>query len=333
MTIRIALDVMGGDFAPVETIAGAVAAARQSPDLSVLLVGRPEVIQAELVRYATDGLALAIAPASEVIQFTERPALAVRQKPDASINVIHRLVRDGQADAALTLGHTGAALISAILTLGRLPGAERPAVILPSILGLNDATVMIDPGSNVDCQPEHLLQFAEMGVVYMRQVRGMAEPTVGLLSNGAEDNKGNAQTREALGLLRASGLRFVGNVEGHDLTYGTVNVVVVDGFAGNLVLKSLEGALERALALAAQELAALPAETQPDIQAALARLHARFDYATYGAVPILGVNGLSLIGHGRSRAPAVTNGLLNAAEAVEGGLVAALAEGLRNRQT
>ena len=176
MSIRIALDAMGGDFAPAETVAGAVAAARQSPDLSVLLVGQPTVVQAELARHASHGLALAIVPAGEVIQFTERPAMAVRQTPDASINVAHRLVRQGEADAALTLGHTGAALISAILTLGRLPGAERPAVILPSILGLNAATVMIDPGSNVDCQPEHLLHFAEMGVVYKNTFVNIDEP-------------------------------------------------------------------------------------------------------------------------------------------------------------
>jgi len=316
--MRIALDAMGGDFAPQETVAGAVQALYQRPDLRIVLVGRRSDLEAELVRHDTKGLALEIFDAPEVIAMDEAPAAAVRAKPEASIVVAMQLLRDGRVDALATVGHTGAALVAALTVLGRIPGIRRPTVGV-SVLGIQPRTFFWDAGTNVDCKPIHLLQFAVMGSIYVQRVVGIPNPRIGLLSNGAEDNKGDSLLQATFPLLASSGLNFVGNVEGFDLARGSVEVVICDGLVGNIVLKYTEGLANVMLDLVEQEIGAhLPAEVRRTVfDPAMARLRRRADYAEIGAMPLLGVEGVVVIGHGRSRAKAVASAIRQAHRAAE----------------
>lgn len=325
--IRIAVDAMGGDFAPQEVVKGAVQAARAST-VKLILVGPPEVIQAELAGHDVAGLDIEIEAANDVIRMDEQPAIALRQKPGASILVSTELVRDGTADASVTMGHTGAGMIASLWSLGRIEGIQRPAAAI-TYFGLHPNTLLLDLGLNVDCKPQYLLQFAVMGCAYMQRIRGIANPTVALLSNGAEDNKGNEVGREAFPLLKKSGLNFIGNIEGMDVAYGAANVIVADGFAGNVVLKLTEGLTDVLLDMLERDLReALPAGLFSEkALPVLGGVRQIMDYAEIGAAPVLGVNGVSVIGHGRSRAKAVVSAIQQARIAVERNLVAAIKEG------
>jgi phosphate acyltransferase len=312
--IKIALDAMGGDHAPREIIEGAICAAREL-SVEIILVGSRAAIERE-----SGARAFEIVDTPEVIHFTEQPASALKDKPRASIKLICELVRAKQADAAVTMGHTGAAMVAAILTFGKIPGVYRPAIPVP-YLGLRPDTIIVDAGANVDCKPEYLVQFAVMGSTYLERVRGLKNPTVALLTNGREDNKGNELTRAAFAQLKIDGLNFIGNVEGYDLPRGTVNVVVCDGMWGNIALKVSETLGEE-----------LIAHLQARIEDAASReileaTRLMMDYAEIGAMPLLGIDGLCLIGHGRSRSSAVVGGIRTAMRAIENDLVGALREG------
>jgi glycerol-3-phosphate acyltransferase PlsX len=305
----VAVDAMGGDRAPDEVVAGALRAA-EDERIRVVLVGRPEVLG--------DTGGLEVVAASEVIGMEDDPGSSVRRKKDASMVRAAEAVRDGRAAAMFSAGNTGGAMASALLRMGRIKGVSRPAVATPLPVPGTTPTVLLDAGANADCQASWLVQFAQMGSAYARTRYGLAEPRVGLLSIGEESSKGSALVKEVHPLLaEAAGVRFVGNVEGRDLLTDDVDVVVTDGFSGNVALKSLEGAL-RCLSDAVE--AALPAEAWATVAPVLESL----DPEAYGGAMLLGVEGVCLIGHGASTATAVANGIAVAAELVRIELLAAL---------
>ncbi len=335
--VRVALDAMGGDNAPGETVLGAVQAAREY-EIGVYLVGREDLIRAELAKHDTKGLDLPILHTDEVIEMDEHPANAVRQKKKASMTLALQLVRDGQALGAVSAGNSGAMMAASLFTLKRIAGVERPA--LGGILPTKDSVCMvIDMGVNTDCKPEYLEQFALMGSIYMERILNLKSPRVGLLSNGEEESKGNQQVQEAHQLLKVSaptlGLNFIGNVEGRDIFSGSVDVVVCDGFVGNVVLKLSEGLSETLLGLIRAEMT----RTLPNKLAAavlrpgLRKVGRRLDYAEYGGLPLLGVNGSAIISHGRSKAKAIKNALRVARQTAETGVAAAIADSLAKLQT
>lgn len=325
--MRIAVDAMGGDFAPQAIVEGAVDAARAF-DVEIILVGQRAAVERELARYDTRGLRLELVDAPDAIAFDEPPAIAVKTRKGLSTRVMCDLVLEGRADACLTMGHTGAALVAGTLTFGRIEGIARPAVGV-WLLGLQPNTFLIDIGANVDCKPEYLLQFALMGSVFMERERGIKNPRVALLANGAEDNKGNALVQAAFPLIKASGLNFIGNVEGYDIPTGKANVIVTDAFAGNIVLKYTESLSEHLLNLADAGLKDLPAPALEKARGVIQELRRRADYAETGAVPLLGVNHLILIGHGRASAKATKSAIGEAVGAVNAKLVEAIREGLK----
>jgi glycerol-3-phosphate acyltransferase PlsX len=305
----VAVDAMGGDRAPDEVVAGARRAADEH-GIEVVLVGRPEALP--------DTGGLAVLPASEVIAMEDEPGSAVRRKKDASMVRAAEAVRDGKAAAMFSAGNTGAAMASALLRMGRIKGVSRPAVATPLPVPGTTPTVLLDAGANAECQPAWLVQFAQMGSAYARGRYGLDRPRVGLLSIGEESGKGNSLVKDAHGLLKeAGGVHFVGNVEGRDLLTDDVDVVVTDGFSGNVALKALEGALA---CLSGAVEAALP----PDAWAIVAPVLEALDPETYGGAMLLGVEGVCVIGHGASSATAVTNGVVVAAELARGDLVTAL---------
>jgi glycerol-3-phosphate acyltransferase PlsX len=318
---------MGSDAAPAPDIQGAVQAARRFHQ-EIILVGRDEVVRAELAKHDTQGLAISVAPASQVIEMAEHPAQAVRANPDASMVVGMRLVRDGQADAFVSMGNSGGVLASALLgdgRLGRIPGVRRPALstVIPNLTGY---AFMLDIGANADCQPEWLAQFAVMGAAYAKRVLGIANPRVGLLANGEEETKGSQLVQTAHGLLKQLDLNFVGNVEGKDITAGVADVVVSDGFAGNVAVKTAEGAAKMLMTLIKQEIKARPLAMLGGLLAkpAFSAAGKRLDYRQYGGGPLLGVNGVVIIGHGRSDALAVENAVRVAIDAVNNKVVEAI---------
>lgn len=329
MSARIAIDAMGGDHAPVELVKGALSALKRDPSLSLVLVGDEPRLREELARHG-GAASLDIVHASETIGMAEA-AQAVRKKRDASINVAMGLVKSGQAQAVVALGSTGAAMSAALLGLGRIRGIERPAiaVVLPTLKG---PCILLDVGANVDCKPQLLQQFAIMGDVYARQVLKIPDPRAGLLNIGEEPNKGNELALAAHALLaQTPGLRFVGNVEGRDMTRGHVDVVVTDGFVGNVVLKSAEGFAELFETLLKEAIMAGGLKAKLGawlMRGALRSFKRRVDPAEYGGALLLGVNGVCIIGHGSSRAYAVANAIRVAKEAVIGGSVAQIAQHL-----
>ncbi|HLX58338.1 MAG TPA: phosphate acyltransferase PlsX, partial [Ktedonobacteraceae bacterium] len=329
---RVALDAMGGDKAPGEIVAGAVQAAREY-GFGVTLVGREDVIRAELAKHDTRGLDLPIMHTDEVIEMDEHPANAVRRKKNASMTLALQQVCDGAALGAVSAGNSGAIMAASLFTLKRLEGVERPALggILPTKDG---ATLVIDMGANTDCKPEYLQQFALMGSIYMERIFNVPSPRVGLLANGEEESKGNQQVQEAHQLLKASaatlGINFIGNVEGRDIPEGHADVVVCDGFVGNVVLKLSEGLAETLIGmLRAQMTSTLPSKLAGAIlRPGLRRVFGRLDYAEYGGVPLLGVNGSAIIAHGRSNAKAIKNALRVAKQTAESDVAGAIASGL-----
>jgi glycerol-3-phosphate acyltransferase PlsX len=306
----IALDAMGSDLAPRPEIEGAIQASREY-GVKVLLVGQAAALKAELGRHARRGANVEIAPAGEVIAMKDAPMQAFRKKKDSSIHVAARLVRDGQAQAFVSAGNTGAAMAVARFVLGTLPSVDRLALAAPFPTARGGTSVLLDVGANVDSRPEHLVQFAVMGEIYYRVIFGTKRPRVGLLSIGEEESKGNELVRETHDRLKKIPLNFVGNVEGRDVFAGNVEVIVSDGFIGNIALKISEGAAQQ---IGAMLKVALKRTIATQLGSMLARsafqeLKKQIDYSEYGGAPLLGVRGVTVIGHGRSNANAIKNAI------------------------
>jgi phosphate acyltransferase len=325
--LPIALDAMGGDHMPEAAVDGALQAARDGH--AVILVGDAPRLTALL---EARGGRLVVEHAPDVITM-EEAATDVRRRKSASVVVATRLAKEGRASACVSLGHSGATMAAALLILGRLPGVERPAILANIPTATGGFTALVDAGANADCRPSFLQQFAIMGSIYAQHAYGVASPSVGLMSIGEEPEKGNELTREAHALLaRTPGLRFHGNVEGRDLLKGTTDVVVTDGFTGNVVLKLAEG---EARVLFGMVREALSSGWRARIggllvKPALRRVAARLDPAEVGAQPLVGVAGYAFIGHGSSDARAVASAVRTAARMVEAGVTERIAEGLRS---
>jgi phosphate acyltransferase len=326
MASVIALDAMGSDKAPRPEVDGALQAARQY-GVRVLLVGREAQLRAELSRHTgISGLPIEIVHASEVVGMGDKAAQAVRSKRDSSIRVGLRLVREGRASGFVTAGNTGAAMATAKMVLGALPGVDRPslAAVFPTALGT--AAILLDVGANVDCKPDNLAQFAVMGEIYCRQMLGIRRPRVGLLSIGEEENKGNELTRESFQLLKLLPLNFIGNVEGRDLYNGKVDVIVADGFVGNVALKTSEGVATLVRYVLKESLRATITRQVGYLlsRSAFADFKKRFDYSEYGGAPLLGVKGACIITHGSSNANAIKNAIRVTAEFAQRNINAAI---------
>jgi len=317
--VRIAIDAMGGDHAPGEIVAGAMRA-REELGVDILLVGDPQQIEAALPPKTNLGQ-VEIVTAEEAIAMDEEPLNAVRRKRKASINVAMDLVKQQQADAVFSAGHSGAAMASALLRLGRLPGIDRPAIgtVFPTIIA-GKPVLVLDVGANVDCRPKFLEQFGVMGSVYSQYVLGTTEPKVGLLNIGEEDSKGNDAAVRAHKMLREnSQINFIGNAEGRDVLSGRFDVIVCDGFVGNVLLKFAEAVGEVILQILREE---LPQGLHGQIGSALLkpnlkRVKQRMDHAEHGGALLLGVAGVCFIGHGSSQAPSIFNAIRMAKEAVD----------------
>jgi phosphate acyltransferase len=317
--VRIAIDAMGGDHAPSEIVAGALRA-REELGVDILLVGDPQQIEAALPPKTNLGQ-MEIVAAEETIAMDEEPLNAVRRKRKASINVAMDLVKQQKADAVFSAGHSGAAMASALLRLGRLPGIDRPAIgtVFPTIVA-GKPVLVLDVGANVDCRPKFLEQFAVMGSAYSQYVLGTNEPKVGLLNIGEEDSKGNDAAVRAHQLLREnSQINFIGNAEGRDVLSGHFDVIVCDGFVGNVLLKFAEAVGEVILQILREE---LPQGLHGQIGSAilkpnLKRVKQRMDHAEHGGALLLGVAGVCFIGHGSSQAPSIFNAIRMAKEAVD----------------
>lgn len=313
--LKIAVDAMGGDFAPQAVVSGAVQAAREF-GVGIILVGIEQLIHAELKKHhLIKSLPIEVRNATEVVDMLDSPATVFRRKKDSSIRVAVELVKNGEAVAVISAGHTGAAMATSLFVLGPIEGVERPAiaVTMPTLKG---KTVLLDAGANVDSKPHHLLQFAIMGEVFAKYVLKNPNPVVGLLSIGEEETKGNELTKETFKLLAETSLNFIGNVEGKDMMAGKADVVVCDGFTGNVVLKISEAV--------ADTIGRILRENIGDnlirklgyflMRPAFWALKRRVDYAEYGGAPLLGINGITIISHGRSSDRAIKNAIRVAAD-------------------
>jgi phosphate acyltransferase len=319
--LTIAVDAMGGDHAPKAEVEGAVRAAR-SLDVKVILVGQQDVVQRELAQHDDyRDLRIEIAHAADVVTMEDSAARAVRSKPNSSLRVASRLVKNCQAQGLVSAGNTGAIMATAKIVHGVVPGVDRPALagIFPTMTG--SPVVVVDVGANVDCSPRQLAQFAVMGEIYSRKVlRPRERPRVGLLSIGEEEHKGNDLTRSTAGLLKKLNINFVGNVEGRDIFAGEVDVVVCDGFVGNVALKVSEGLVDMFKHLLRDSLEATISGKIGYVfsKNALGTFRKRLDYSEYGGAPLLGVRGVGIICHGRSNANAIRNAIRVAMEFSEG---------------
>ncbi|MGA2695779.1 MAG: phosphate acyltransferase PlsX [Terriglobales bacterium] len=315
----IALDAMGSDRAPKPEIDGAIQAARHY-DVRVLLVGPENILRPELERHSTAVLLpIEVVHASEVITMEDKAVAAVRAKRDSSMRVAARLVRDGRAAGFVTAGNTGAAMTTAKMVLGAIPGVDRPALaaVFPTAIGT--AASLLDVGANVDSKPHNLEQFAVMGEIYFRSMFGTKRPRVGLLSIGEEETKGNELTRESFQLLKQLPLNFVGNVEGRDLYNGEVDVIVADGFVGNVALKISEGVAHLVRNTLKESLKATITRQVGALlsRSAFSDFKKRLDHTEYGGAPLLGIKGVCFITHGSSNANAIKNAIRVAAEFVQ----------------
>lgn len=328
--MRIVLDAMGSDNHPGPDVEGAVLAAREHGD-TIILVGDRQQVAAELARHNTTGLHIELVHAAEHVTMEDKPGVVGRAKPESSMHVGLRLVRDGQVDAFVTAGNTGAALAIATLhTLRRIPGVHRPA--LSTILTLaGQSMILLDIGANTDTRPEWLVQYGVMGSVYAERALGLHQPRVALVSNGEEAGKGTTLVQQAAELLAGVGVNFIGNAEPKEVLGGAVDVAVMDGFTGNVMIKTMEAIGQMLFGLLRQEL-------QKDVRSkvggmlsrpALRRVYRQADPFEIGGAPLLGVNGVVIIGHGRSNALAIKNAIRQARAAVNGGIVEAIREGLR----
>lgn len=313
---------MGGDHAPSAVVDGAVAAARHLA-VQIALVGRTDALEAALATHPDwRQLGLEIVDAPDLVAMTDPPAATLRRKPRASIRVAADLVAQKRADALFSAGHTGATVMAAYAAFGLIPGVDRPA-LATTIPTRERPAVLLDAGANVECRPQHLLQFAVMGSVYARVALGAERPRVGLLSIGEEETKGNELTREAHRLLKAAPVNFIGNIEGREIYSGKADVIVCDGFTGNVVLKTSEGLVETVEALLGEELQGTFSSQMGYLlsRRAFRRFRRRVDYSEYGGVPLLGVAGLTIVGHGRSSAKAVRNAIAVAFRFATGDLI------------
>jgi len=319
--VTLTLDAEGGDNAPGEIVAGALLAA--SPKLRVLLVGRPEIVEPLLG--SSDHPNIELVPSATVITFHDEPAGAVKSMPDSSIVVGARTVAEGRSQGVVSAGNTGAMLAAALLVVKRMSGVRRPAIVT-TLPGLEGPVVLLDSGANADCRPEHLFEFGVLGSAYARTVLGLPEPRVGLLNIGEEESKGSELAQAAHALLRDSGLNFVGNVEGRDLLRNLADVVVTDGFTGNVALKLLEGC---ASAFFTRIKSAAQSGTRAKVGGMLLRpalrgLHTALDPEEVGGACLLGVKGLVVICHGNSSRRAIANALLFGADALRKGVLPAV---------
>lgn len=316
--IRIAVDAMGGDFAPRNVVAGAIDALKETNNrFEIVFVGPEQIVRDELRPFQTNGASYRIVPAAQVIDMHDSATAAVKQKRDSSISVGMTLHKEGGADAFVSAGHSGAMMSTSTLILGRIEGISRPTIgaFFPTERGV---CLLLDAGANVDCKPQHLFEFALMGSIYTNEMFQVAHPSVGLLNIGEEDSKGNDVAKETYALLKKSTLNFIGNVEGRDILKGDADVVVCDGFVGNIILKfaeSVPGFFKSRLRQV----------TDGNMMAKLMGLLMRgtlrtalksMDYEEYGGVPVLGVNGVSIIGHGKSTPKAIKNMILKAEDMV-----------------
>jgi glycerol-3-phosphate acyltransferase PlsX len=316
--ITIALDAMGGDHAPRAEVEGAILAAREL-GVKVVLVGIEERVRQELNRHRHRGLAVEIVNATEVVTMQDSPSHAFRRKKDSSMHVATKLVRDGNADALVSAGNTGAVMTVARFVLGTLPSVDRPALAAAFPNMKEKVTVILDVGANVDSKPEQIVQFAVMGEIYYRTIWGTRRPRVAVLSIGEEEMKGNDLTREASNRLKQTSMNFTGNVEGRDVFRGDVDVIVCDGFIGNIALKISEGLVEHIGGMLKK---AIKSSLTSQLGYALSKpafdeFRKRTDYSEYGGAPLLGVRGVTIIGHGRSNPNAIKNAIRVASELVK----------------
>ncbi len=325
MGMTVAVDCTGGDDGEAPNVAGAVQAAKDF-GIAVALVGKPERIRAELAKHATDGLNLPVIEAQDEVEMEEHPAQAVRRKPQASINVAMKAVKAGEAGAMVSAGNSGATMVSALFHLGRIDGIDRPAIgaIMPTLAG---DLLLIDAGANTEVTPAYLVQFAQMGSIYMRTVRGVARPRIGLLSSGEEESKGTKIVQEAHQLLKATpDIHFVGNVEGKDLPKGVCDVCVTDGFTGNIALKTAEGTASFMGTILRREMTkSLPRKVfAAMLRPAFRAMRDELDPSREGGALLFGVDGVAVIAHGHSDARAIRNAIRVAKECVDGKAVEAI---------
>jgi glycerol-3-phosphate acyltransferase PlsX len=308
--MKIALDAMGGDYAPATNIDGAIEALDGNKELSIILVGDEAKISSELKKRDCKGLSIEVKHASQVVEMEESPLTAIRRKKDSSIRVAIDLVKAGKADAMISAGNSGVVMATALLILGKLPGIERPAIaaIMPSF---KDHFVLIDAGANVDCKPLNLYQFGIMGDAYAKCIFDIESPKIGLLSIGEEDAKGNELTKEALKLLKDAHINFIGNIEGKDIFEGEADVVVCDGFVGNITLKVSEGLAETLSKMLKKEMMEKASgKIDPSLlKEAFKNFKLRTDYSEYGGAPLLGISKPCIISHGRSSSKAIKNAI------------------------
>jgi glycerol-3-phosphate acyltransferase PlsX len=327
--MRIALDVMGGDHAPQVCIEGAILAAKELPDVQIVLVGPQELIAAELAKHA-GAPTFEVVHATEVIEMTDKPANAVRQKKDSTMVVGMKLLKEKKVDGFFSAGNTGGMLAAGIFTLGRIKGIERPALstIFPTMRG---HIFLLDIGANADVKPEYLQQFALMGSIYAERVMKKPNPTVAILSNGEEEGKGSTTVLEAYKLIQQLPINFKGNAEGRDLGKGTFDVIVTDGFTGNVVIKTAEGLSEMTKHLLRESFKGDPISM---VAGALfmpwgyPRVKKATSADEIGGAPLLGLNGVALVGHGSSSGYAIRSGILSTKKAIDGNIVSAIEDGM-----
>lgn len=328
--MRIALDAMGGDFAPSVNIDGAISFLAARDNDEVLLVGDSASIEQELKTRGFASPRMHIVHASEVVAMDDAPTMALRRKKDSSLRRTVEMVKEGRADAAFSTGNSGAMMALSVMLLGRAPGVERPAIatFLPA---LNGRFLLLDMGANVDCTPEILVQFALMGDAYSRVSQRIERPRIGILNIGEEPSKGNELTKQTFAMLEKLDINFIGNVESKDAFMGRVDVVVCDGFVGNIFLKTCEGTVELFIKMlkAAVEESAICQLGGLLMKPAFKKLKKHTDYDEYGGAPLLGINGACFISHGRSNAIAIKNGLITASDFAQSGVVQAISQEIK----
>ena len=310
--VRVAVDAMGGDYAPLEIVKGAVDAVNSRDDIKVFLVGREEAVRAELQKYQYDASRIEVVNAAEVIEMAEPPVQAIRSKKDSSIVVAMKMVKNGEAGAFVGAGSTGAVLVGGQLIVGRIKGVERPplAPLLPTEKG---ASLLIDCGANVDARPSHLVQFAKMGSIYMEHVVGISHPRVAIVNIGAEEEKGNALVKETFPLLKAcDDINFIGSIEARDIPSGYADVIVCEAFAGNIILKLYEGVGSTLISMVKK---GMMSSFRSKIGAllvkpALKKTLKQFDTSEHGGAPLLGLKGLVVKTHGNSKALEIRNSII-----------------------
>jgi len=328
--VRIAVDAMGGDYAPEEIVKGAILAAKEETGVELTLVGRLDILEDKLTGFDAPGN-ITIEAAPEVIEMGENPSWAVRAKKNSSIVVGMKLVQEKKGDAIVSAGNTGAVVGAAFLILGRIKGISKPAIatIIPTP---SKPVLLLDVGATTDCKPQNIFQFAKMGQAYLTNVLRIENPSIGILSIGEERGKGNELVQEAYGLLEKSKLKFIGNVEGRDILFGKADIVVCDGFTGNVALKLMEGMAEMFFSKVKSTITESFASRLGGLLLApgLKKLKRKLDYQEYGGAQLLGINGVCIISHGSSKAKAIKNSIRLAADTVRKDVVLAIKESIEN---